>query len=194
VRGPDIAPGSHVEALTGNIDLAPTIAALGGASLTDSPDGRSLVPFLHGQTPSTWRQAYLLEHWKTTGAPENRSGAGQLEPPDIDQSGISAPSSTTTSTPTTTVAGAAAPPGVGELNNIPAFQGLRTARYTYVEYSTGERELYDLSTDPQELDNLAATANPALLAALHQRLDALRACKAAGCRNAENAPLDLPSS
>jgi len=47
-----------------------------------------------------------------------------------------------------------------------AYQGLRTATYKYVAYGTGERELYDLVTDPYELKNLAAGADPELLAAL----------------------------
>ena len=79
------------------------------------------------------------------------------------------------------------------LSNIPEFQGLRTAGYTYVEYATGEKELYDLTKDPDELTNLAGTADPALLAALHQRLDDLRTCQADGCRTAESQPLNLPS-
>jgi arylsulfatase A-like enzyme len=198
VRGPGIAPGSHVAAITGNIDLAPTIAELGGATMTDAPDGRSLVPFLHGQSPSGWRQAFLLEHWKTALALQNRAGAGQLEPPDLDQSGAGATTSSTSSTTTrppvtTTSPKPAANEGVGELNNIPEFQGIRTAQYTYVEYSTGEKELYDLTKDPDELANLASSANPGLVAGLHQRLEDLRACKAGGCRAAESAPLNLPS-
>jgi hypothetical protein len=32
--------------------------------------------------------------------------------------------------------------------------GVRTARYKYVEYTTGERELYDLEADPDETENL----------------------------------------
>ncbi len=179
VRGPGVAAGSHVDALTGNIDLAPTIAALGGATLTDDPDGRSLVPFLTGHPPaaSDWRTAYLLEHWTTSLTPQDRSGAGQLEPPDADQR----------ATTTTIRAGRAS------LSAIPEFQGLRVAGWTYVEYKTGERELYDLGKDPDELNNLAGTAPPAVLATFHQRLDALRTCKAGGCRAAEDQPLSLPS-
>ncbi len=46
----------------------------------------------------------------------------------------------------------------------------------YVEYSTGERELYDLALDPHELDNLANTpGHEDLLADLAQRLAILRA-------------------
>jgi arylsulfatase A-like enzyme len=191
VRGPGVAAGHHVKALTGNIDLAPTIADLGGATLADGPDGRSLVPFLDGHPPDRdhWRTAYLLEHWTTSLTPQDRSGAGQLEPDDLDQQGGSGGTRGTNGTTTTTThvrAGAAAK------SNIPEFQGLRVAGYTYVEYVTGERELYDLTEDPDELDNLAPTADPSLLTAFHQRLDQLRACKAATCRTVENRPLDLP--
>jgi len=38
---------------------------------------------------------------------------------------------------------------------IPSWWGLVTQQYKYVEYLTGERELYDLSQDPYELHNLA---------------------------------------
>jgi hypothetical protein len=48
-------------------------------------------------------------------------------------------------------------------------------------------------TFDKELDDLAASADPALLAALHPRLDDLRSCKADRCRTAESAPLNLPS-
>lgn len=40
---------------------------------------------------------------------------------------------------------------------IPEFFGLRTQNWKYVEYATGEKELYDLSNDPFEMDNLAHT-------------------------------------
>ena len=61
VSGPAIRPGSHINGLTGNIDIAPTIAELAGASVPSFIDGRSLVPFLFGQPVSQWRQAYLLQ-------------------------------------------------------------------------------------------------------------------------------------
>lgn len=37
----------------------------------------------------------------------------------------------------------------------PTFWGLRTERFTYVEYPSGERELYDDDADPSQLRNLA---------------------------------------
>lgn len=63
---------------------------------------------------------------------------------------------------------------------------LRTSRYNYVEYGTGERELYDLNADPTDLTSIHASASPALLSNLRARLDALRGCSGAGCRSAEN--------
>ena len=40
------------------------------------------------------------------------------------------------------------------------FQAVRTDRYLYAEYGTGEQELYDLFTDPYELQS--QHANPAM--------------------------------
>jgi arylsulfatase A-like enzyme len=37
----------------------------------------------------------------------------------------------------------------------PAYCGIRSQRYLFVEHATGERELYDYQTDPYELHNLA---------------------------------------
>ena len=47
-----------------------------------------------------------------------------------------------------------------------------------------ERELYDLGADPYQLDNLAGQ-RPELEAELEHRLNAMRNCKAQGCRAAE---------
>jgi N-acetylglucosamine-6-sulfatase len=64
----------------------------------------------------------------------------------------------------------------------PAYAGVRTQRYSYVEYVTGERELYDLQRDPYELDS--RHADPAYIgvqAALQNALAALRACAGRAC-------------
>ena len=68
---------------------------------------------------------------------------------------------------------------------LPTFQGLRTRDSLYVEYVTGERELYDLRADPDELQNAYATADPTLLARLSSQLAALRQCAGASCRAAD---------
>jgi len=63
------------------------------------------------------------------------------------------------------------------------FVGVRTGRWVYVEYETGESELYDLKTDPQQLDNRAAAPELAgRRAALAARLEKLRGCSGESCR------------
>jgi N-acetylglucosamine-6-sulfatase len=65
----------------------------------------------------------------------------------------------------------------------PLYTGLRTERHLYVEYAGGERELYDLVTDPEQLDNLAARPESApVQAVLAARLASLRSCRGAECR------------
>jgi N-acetylglucosamine-6-sulfatase len=50
---------------------------------------------------------------------------------------------------------------------IPSFCAVRSLRYLYVQYATGEEELYDERADPYELTNLAG--HPALAAVLTDR-------------------------
>jgi arylsulfatase A-like enzyme len=75
-----------------------------------------------------------------------------------------------------------APPG-HRTNGLPEFTGLRTARYAYVEYLRGARELYDLRADPWELRNLAGSRSAAgVRRRLARRLARLRGCAGAHCR------------
>jgi N-acetylglucosamine-6-sulfatase len=67
----------------------------------------------------------------------------------------------------------------------PEFQALRLPDLVYVEYGTGERELYDLAADPGQTENLADAADPEQLAALADRVASLRACAGERCRLAE---------
>jgi N-acetylglucosamine-6-sulfatase len=64
-------------------------------------------------------------------------------------------------------------------NGLSRFTGLRTHRYKYIEHVRGAKELYDLRTDPHELDNLAPSPVQRRLA---RRLDRLRSCAGASCR------------
>jgi arylsulfatase A-like enzyme len=78
---------------------------------------------------------------------------------------------------------------------IPPFHGVRTLRHLYVEYSTGERELYDLALDPHELDNSIGSAAPTLVEHLADRIRMLHGCRGQSCRDAEDAPVlsELPA-
>jgi N-acetylglucosamine-6-sulfatase len=76
------------------------------------------------------------------------------------------------------------------VRRIPNYDAVRTARYNYVEYKTGEKELYDLNADPTELTNIYNGASQTLRSELKARLDALKSCaradsSATSCNTAE---------
>ncbi len=108
-----------IDELVSNIDLAPTLCAIGGCEMgpfldgKSTPDGLDLVPLLDGE----------IEHLGRTLVRE--------------QSGP-------------------------RYRWAPEFWAIRTSaqhplgRWHYIEYETGESELYDLSRDPWQLMNLAA--------------------------------------
>ena len=60
VVGPGVPVGARTDAMTENVDLAETFAAIAGASFHG--DGRSLLPLIDGQHPGGWRNAILVEH------------------------------------------------------------------------------------------------------------------------------------
>ncbi|HEU4702488.1 MAG TPA: hypothetical protein VFS37_08405, partial [Conexibacter sp.] len=67
----------------------------------------------------------------------------------------------------------APPAGSG---NPPSYEALRSRDELYVEYADGERELYDLASDPFQLRNLADEASPERLARLSGQLAAMASC------------------
>ncbi|HWD23939.1 MAG TPA: sulfatase [Acidimicrobiales bacterium] len=58
----------------------------------------------------------------------------------------------------------------------PTYEALRLSNGLYVEYATGEREYYDLATDPYEIDNVYSSLAPQRIVALHRELVALENC------------------
>jgi arylsulfatase A-like enzyme len=68
---------------------------------------------------------------------------------------------------------------------VPTNKAVRTQGHMYVEYDTGERELYDLNADPYQLQSKPRAGNEQLYSTLQSRLNALRACSGEACRSAE---------
>lgn len=63
----------------------------------------------------------------------------------------------------------------GDAPKIGSYWGIRTRQWKYVEYRSGERELYDLAADPWELTNRAGAASHAVVEAeLAERLARLQ--------------------
>jgi N-acetylglucosamine-6-sulfatase len=173
VRGPGVPEGGKLEHMVLNNDLAPTFADLAGAELPSFVDGRSLGPLLTDDPPppDDWRSAFLVEAARDLGAVDQRL----LELP---LSGDPPPEGSQRASPS----GAASREQWGR----PGLKALRTEDRLYVEYETGERELYDLREDPYQLDNRYKIADPDLVQYAEGWLEALRGCVRATCRTAED--------
>jgi arylsulfatase A-like enzyme len=64
----------------------------------------------------------------------------------------------------------------------PVYHGIRTRRWKYVVYEDGDRELYDLAADPDEIHNLAGQrAVEPIEMRLAARLAAVEGCAASAC-------------
>ncbi|MFZ2423964.1 MAG: sulfatase-like hydrolase/transferase [Anaerolineae bacterium] len=164
VRGPQAPISQTVPYLASIVDLAPTLADIAGIEIPAYTDGRSLLPLLGGSPPAAWRQALLFEQY----VGDHHGLRDPLgEPPD--------------------------PFDSPRFQSAPLFySGLRTADLKYIEYDTGERELYNLANDPFELENLAASADPTTLAQLAAWLSLLKGCAADTCRSLEMRPPPPP--
>jgi arylsulfatase A-like enzyme len=65
----------------------------------------------------------------------------------------------------------------------PRYAGVHTSDLVFIEYETGERELYDLAADPYQLENLAGMPAWAdVQVDLAAALDQLEGCAGAGCQ------------
>ncbi len=178
VRGPGVPEGETLPHMVLNNDLAPTFADLAGVDPPDFVDGRSLVPLLDGSpTPEEdWRQRFLVE------AVAERGGVPR--PPFVNESEVT-PLVSGDPLPRNWRRTSSARAESSEEWGRPWLKALRTKEHLFVEYKTGEHELYDLRTDPHQLDNFYDRAPGDLLRRLNAQLDSLRQCEAEGCRAAE---------
>jgi arylsulfatase A-like enzyme len=175
LRGPGIQPGTQVTQLIANIDIAPTIADMANVDAADFVDGRSFLPILkteNGTVPD-WRKGLLIEIGYISNDPFS------LNPQNISLSStedipvfVEYPDSKHDEYLAQAEGG--------------SFRGFRTETYLYAEYENGELEFYDLTTDPYQMENIAATLDPELLARLHFQLESLKTCTAETCRALEN--------
>lgn len=73
--------------------------------------------------------------------------------------------------------------GSGGSSSVLSFTALRTPRWVYAQHFSGAEELYDLEHDPDQLVNLASSAEAAAVRSeLRGRLAALARCAGQGCR------------
>jgi arylsulfatase A-like enzyme len=175
IRGPGIKKGVSTGQIAGNIDITPTILELAGVKPDKSVDGTSLVPFFRDPDLRT-RRPFLFESFVETND-VNANGGEQAEPAPAYTPGPAARPSARASRGAT--ASIVAPPK--------DYEGIRLGPYKYIEWPNGEKELYDITKDPNELNNIVKVANffP-IRAYLHAQLVRLETCVGRTCR--ESAP------
>jgi len=108
IKHPKGVKGATVEQFAMNLDLAPTLLSLAGATVPADMQGRSLVPFLAGKEPAAWRDHVYYRYYDSKGY------------------------------------------------NIPQHQCVRTDTHKLIYFPEADRyELFDMKTDPVEMNNLA---------------------------------------
>jgi N-acetylglucosamine-6-sulfatase len=161
MRGPGIKPASSTGELAANIDIAPTVLELAKVKADKSTDGRSLVPFVK-DTSLRSRRPILFESFVETSDVEAHGGDPNATP-------------SARRSPNGATASIAAPPK--------DYEGIRLGPYKYIEWPDGEKELYDITKDPYELNNIVRDRNLSPIRNfLHNQLQRLEDCSGATCR------------
>jgi N-acetylglucosamine-6-sulfatase len=167
MRGPGIKPGTTTGELAANIDITPTILELAGVTADKSIDGRSLMPFVK-DTALRSRRPILFESFVETSDVE-ANGGGPAAVPATAQRASGAKASSGAS------ASIVAPPK--------DYEGIRLGPYKYIEWPDGEKELYDITKDPYELNNIVRDGNLGPIRAfLHNQLQRLEECSGRTCQ------------
>ena len=120
--------------------------------------------------PSEWRQAYLIEHYISKSEAFDNYATEDLP----DKESLLDPEN---------------PQSSGAYR--PAFKGLRTEANLYVEYNTGEKELYNLVDDPYQIDNLAAKTETQSLEQFSAWLGRVSSARGKACLKAERMPAKI---
>jgi arylsulfatase A-like enzyme len=156
IRGPGVKQDASTGELAANIDIAPTILQLAGVEADKSVDGRSLVPFLRDPELRT-RRPILFESF--------------VETNDVNAQGAI----TSRAGSSEAHASLLAPPK--------DYEGIRLGPYKYIAWPSGEKELYDINKDPNELNNIAKMPNfYPIRNFLHRQLRRFENCSGRECR------------
>jgi arylsulfatase A-like enzyme len=169
VSGPGVPAGRTISRLVGNADFAPTFADWAGVRPDPKVDGRSFAQLVSAPDPMRipWRNRLPIMR-AIEGVALTRDW------PSLDRRSVPTPDYGCLEHLT------------GTEQALPEWRGVRTERYTYVEYATGDLELYDNGSDPRQIRNAICRATTSLVRHLHQTTEALFTCRADACRRAEN--------
>jgi N-acetylglucosamine-6-sulfatase len=185
IRGPGIKPKTQTGQLTTTVDIAPTILELAEVTPDKSVDGVSLVPYMKEPSLRS-RRPLLFESFVQTNDVEQNGGASAETPSYADRGAAR---------------GKLGIKGAAQSGNPPAhasvvappknYYGIRLGPYKYIEWPDGEKELYDINSDPYELNNIVRDKDyTPIRAFLHTELERLEQCHGRTCQEpAEKLPL-----
>jgi len=156
IRGPDVPARRSVAHLAVETDLAPTFAEWASVIPPGFVDGRSLEPLLKKSLPAS-------AEWREGVLIEHQPA------PEPFMSWFEKRLFL-----------------IKDKSRLTAYRAVRSSRYLFVQYQSGEREFYDLTNDPDQLYNIVGKVDPILIKRYSLWLDQLRICKGSDCRNAEN--------
>jgi N-acetylglucosamine-6-sulfatase len=141
IRGPGITAGSQPRALVWNGDITSTILQMTGSQPGLPQDGQSMLRYAQNPTLKSTRPILFETGPPGTSFEPGTAAAAKAGGPvklskyvknlDLDHTAQFARTIT-----------------------APRYRGIRTGRYLLVKYGDGSRELYDLSTDPLELNSV----------------------------------------
>jgi N-acetylglucosamine-6-sulfatase len=182
IRGPGIEPNTKTGQFASTIDIAPTILELAEVTPDKSIDGTSLVPYAKEPSLRT-RRPLLFESF--------------VETNDVEQDGNAATGESTAAGDARGKLGVKGASGEGAPAHASVvappknYYGIRLGPYKYIEWPDGEKELYDINTDPSELNNIVRDKNyTPIRTFLHEELVRLEECSGRTCQEvAEKLPL-----
>ena len=141
IRGPGIPPGSISKELVSNVDIVPTILDAANAAPGVTQDGRSLLPYATNPAERSTRPI-LLETGRpiaisdpasasASGKPKFKKSSIRVKNLDLDRTAQ-----------------------IAKVVKPPKYRAIRTGRYLLIKYADGGRELYDMPSDPFQVDSV----------------------------------------
>ncbi|XP_066570395.1 glucosamine (N-acetyl)-6-sulfatase (Sanfilippo disease IIID), b [Amia ocellicauda] len=170
VRGPGIKPNQTLQGPVLNIDLGPTFLDIAGVDVSRTTmDGQSFLPLMAPSLRNGTSRPYFLVEYTGEGHTDQDPACPLLGP------GLSQ----------------CFPDCVCEdaFNNTYAcVRTLSSVNLQYCEFADTESfvEVYNLTSDPHQLENILKKVDPSLLQSMNQRLIRLQSCTGAACRDTKH--------
>ncbi|XP_060765464.1 glucosamine (N-acetyl)-6-sulfatase (Sanfilippo disease IIID), b [Neoarius graeffei] len=167
VRGPGIKPNQTLPDPVLNIDLAMTILDIAGVNIsTLDMDGQSFLPQIAPSLRNGTSRPYFLVEYTGEGnlskdpkCPQLGPGVAQCFPDCVCEDAFN--------------------------NTYACVRMFKDNDLQYCEFADDEAfvEVYNITADPHQLENIVKKVDPALLQIMNQRLIKLQSCKGDSCRH-----------